>query len=109
MVELSEKKEKIIVTFIGGQKSGKSTMIGHILVKERLVDTRLLKKLEEEVESRGKPESKYALLTLKTEAEKADGHTRDVTTRKIQTKRRIITLFDVPGHWKYSKNMIVGT
>ena len=102
MVELIEqKKEKIIVSLIGGPSSGKSTMLGHILVKQRMIDTRFFKKLEEEAEAKEKPDTKFALLMLKTQIEKEDGHTRDVISRKIETKSRIVTLIDVPGKIKY--------
>ncbi len=93
----------------GSVDDGKSTLIGHMLYKSKLIfaDQERALELDSKLGSND-GELDYALLLDGLMAEREQGITIDVAYRYFTTKSRSFIVADCPGHEQYTRNMAVG-
>ena len=96
------------VVFLGGEGSGKSTLIGHFLHLLQ-PNTQQFEKYDKETTEKGLPDRKFAWLASHLPEERSQGHTINVSSHSLETESVSFTLFDVPGRRKWTGNMYAGT
>jgi len=109
-VESSIKESKnLYVVVCGHVDSGKSTLVGHLLVDLGMVQKQTMHKFEKESTDMGKGSFKYAWVMDERTEERQRGVTIEVGIKQIETKNKNVILLDAPGHQDYVSNMIGGT
>ena len=105
-----ERKELLRFITCGSVDDGKSTLIGNLLLRSKMV-------YEDQLAAIRKDSTKYgttgddvdaALLLDGLEDERQQGITIDVAYRYFSTAKRKFIIADTPGHEQYTRNMATG-
>ena len=96
--ERLEGRDLLNLVVVGHVDAGKSTLMGHLLVKLKVVDDRTMHKNKTEAARLGKESFSYAFVLDESEEERQRGVTMDIAQAQFKTKTKVVNLVDAPGH-----------
>jgi len=96
------------LTTIGDVDSGKSMLLGQLIIGTNSVSQDQLESLKKASDKRGRGFLDVSLLLDGLAAEREQGITIDVAYRYFQTSKRRFIVADCPGHEQYTRNMVTG-
>lgn len=96
--ERLEGRDLLSLVVVGHVDAGKSTLMGHLLVKLKVVDDRTVHKNCMEAQRLGKDSFSFAFVLDESEEERQRGVTMDIAHAQFKTKTKIVNLVDAPGH-----------
>lgn len=106
--EIEPNKERLNIALIGHVDAGKSTTAGQILISTGALDKRTAEKCRQEAKEKNH-ESWWISYVFDTNPDERDkGKTIETGRGIFQTKNKVFTLLDTPGHKSFVPEMISG-
>jgi len=106
---LAQKKNCATIVISGHVDSGKSTLLGQIMVLMNQVDKTVLRKLKQLEETAGKMKGRsLAWIFDERDDEREKGITVDVNEKYLPLGDKLLTFLDTPGHKDLVPKMISG-
>ncbi len=104
-------KSQVSTVFIGHIDSGKSTLVGRILVGQGAIDPHKLEEIKAEIREKypTKDTFEYAFIMDDLIEERKRGITIRSQIAEFETKHHYFTIKDAPGHPDFINNMIRGS
>ena len=102
------RKVLINIAFIGNKGSGKSTTIGHLLYSTGNFDQKEFINIINKTKKYGIPSYKFSWITNKTKEERESCQSIIYHINKFESKKYDFNLIDLPGNFRYKKNIIKG-
>ena len=99
-------KEGLTIVITGHVDSGKSTILGHLLLQRGYYTNSDVRRNEQAGTSTNKGSFKYAWLLDSSEEERRRGVTIDSGAHGFETDTKRVTVLDAPGHIDFITNMI---
>ncbi len=104
--ERLEGRDLLNLVVVGHVDAGKSTLMGHLLVKLKVVDDRTMHRNRNEAARLGKESFSFAFVLDESEEERQRGVTMDIAQAQFKTKTKIVNLVDAPGHKGKEKHFL---
>lgn len=101
-------KPSINIAVLGHENSGKSSLIGQLLLSLGKVDDEYWDRIAQDCQDADKDYTEPAWLCDTLEDERERNCSTDITTRMVETEKYKLVLTDVPGRREYVKSAIVG-
>ena len=103
---MSGDKKNLSVVFLGGEGVGKSTLVGHLLVRQKALDPETISSAELESRSASREGSRFAWLMDRLPVEREKGGSVVASSAPLETPTTKFTLWDAPGHRDRTKASI---
>ena len=103
--ERLEGRDLLSLVVVGHVDAGKSTLMGHLLVKLKVIDDRTIHKNRMEAARLGKESFSFAFVLDESEEERQRGVTMDIAHAQFKTKTKVVNLVDAPGHKGTTRNL----
>ncbi|KAJ0400493.1 hypothetical protein P43SY_006672 [Pythium insidiosum] len=99
----------VAIVVLGHINSGKSTLVGQLLVQCGMISEAQLATTAKLAVSGGRPTKAFAWLTDRTVDERARGFTINFSVHELSSSRGALTLVNTPGHPKHFKHTVWAT
>ena len=103
-----QRKPNINILFLGNEKSGKSTTIGHLIYDTRNFDINQFQKIKQKSYEIGYYSYRYAWIMDRYYHERTDSHSINTSSIKFETEKYYYTLIDIPGKKRLIRNALRG-
>lgn len=91
--------ETLTLVLAGNERSGKSSMLGHLLVKLNQVSAQQIYRNRRDSQAQDKKGKEYAWVLDTDETERFYGFTLEPTPLTLPINDRIVTIYDAPGRF----------